>query len=311
MRDLPDLTLLCLKVIAKTPTEFINEKALDRPYRAYPKSLLNSSTQMMIDYISEAGRLTDAVFPLNSFDTGRTYLSFKNSKISAKYLIAVLKRCPLLTHLDVSGCFPIDDDVIAVILDSCPLLENLCIRNCRKLTDETLVSIQKESKCINILSIGGNINITETGLQRFINTYSLAHSLLELHVSGLPLTPGVLAAVGRCSSLRSLSLGYALLTSETFRAVMEQVGGGLEALSLAWAEAVAQRDIGGAGSSSLSSGDHDSLLDHVRLNCPQLVSLDLIGMKNVNTAALSQVIDFKYSQVSTLAGTTSICNACF
>ena len=135
MRDIPDLSLLCLKVIAKTPTQFISEKTLARPYQAYPKPLLNSCTQKIIDYVSEAGRLTDAVFPLDSFDTNRTFLSLRNSKVSSKYLLAVLKRCPQLTHLDVSGCFPVDDDVVSELLDLCPALQSLCIRNCRKLTD--------------------------------------------------------------------------------------------------------------------------------------------------------------------------------
>jgi hypothetical protein len=292
MRDIPDLTLLCLKVIAKTPTQFINEKTLERPFRAYPKSLLNSSTQMLIDYVSEAGRLTDAVFPVNSFDSSRTYLSLKNSKISAKYLIEVLKRCPLLTHLDVSGCFPIDDDVISDILDLCPSLQNLCIRNCRKLTDDALVSIQKKSKCINILSIGGNINMTASGLQRFINNYSSAHSLRELHVSGLPLSPEVLAAVAkRCPSLRKLSIGYAIVAPETLESFLQQVGGGLDSLSIAWAELV---------SSSSSAAPPAPLLDTVGRHCAQLTSLDLTGVKNVNTAALTQFIDYKYSQVGEL-----------
>lgn len=238
------------------------------------------------------------MFPVNAFDTGRSYLSLKNSKISAKYLIDVLKRCPLLTRLDVTGCFPVDDDVISDILDLCPLIQNLCIRNCRKLTDAALVCIQKKSKCINILNIGGNINMTETGLQHFIINYPHAHSLQELHVSGLPLTPEVLGVVAKqCSSLRSLSLGYAIVTPETFKGFMEKIGDGLEYLSLAWAESVLQQDIGGGDNNS-------SLVDLVRQNCAQLVSLDLTGVKNVNSAALNQLIDYKYSQVSNLCFTT-------
>lgn len=293
MRDIPDLSLLCLKTIAKTPTQFISEKSLARPYQAYSKPLLNSCTQMLIDYVSEAGRLTDAVFPLNSFDTDRTFLSLKNSKVSAKYLIAVLKRCPKLTNLDVSGCFPIDDDVVSDILDLCPSLQNLCIRNCRKLTDAALVSIQKKSKFIVVLSIGGNINMTDAGIQRFITNYVGASRLEELHLSGLPLSSAVLGAVAaRCRSLRSLSLGYAILTPDTFRALLEQVGAGLEQLSIAWAEvAVVQESL----SSLQSSVD---LLDLVRLHCARLQRLDLTGLKDVTAAALHQLLDHKSSQAS-------------
>jgi hypothetical protein len=294
--QLPDLTLLCLKIIAKTPTDFISEKTLERPYKAYPKTLLNSSTQMMIDYISEAGRLTDAVFPLNSFDTGRTYLSLSNSKISASYLISVLKRCPTLTHLDVSGCFPIDDDVISDIFDLCPLLQNLCIRNCRKLTDAALVTIQKKSKCLHVLSIGGDINMTDTGLQQFISNYPHAHTLVELHISGLPITPGVLSAIAkRCPALVKFSIGYAVITQQTFRSFVEKSGSELEFLSLAWAESVAQVD-------AVSS----EFLDHVGQYCAKLVSLDITGVKNVNLLAITQFVDYKYSQVSTLHYITSI-----
>mmetsp|Transcript_2498 Transcript_2498/g.4538 ORF Transcript_2498/g.4538 Transcript_2498/m.4538 type:complete len:339 (+) Transcript_2498:44-1060(+) len=302
MRDIPDLSLLCLKVIAKTPTQFINEKSLARPYQAYPRSLLNSCTQMIIDYVSEAGRLTDAVFPLGSFDTDRTHLSLRNSKVSVQYLTAVLKRCPQLTSLDISGCFPIDDDVISDVLDLCPLLENLCIRNCRKLTDTALITLQKKSKHLTVLSIGGNINLTDNGLQRFINQFSGAPRLLELHVSGLPLSPALLAAIAkRCTSLRNISIGYAILTTETFRSFIEQVGPGLDQLSIAWVEGAVTHHAAGP-SSSVSLGSGADFLDLVRTCCPLLTVLDLTGVKSVNAAALQQFLDFKYTQMEKFPG---------
>lgn len=297
VRDIPDLSVLCLKVLAKTPTQFINEKTLKRPFAAYPHSLLTSCTQEIIDYVSEAGRLSDAVFPIDSFNTNRSYLSLKNSKVSSKYILAVLKLCPQLTHLDISGCLPVDDDVVCEVLDLCPSLQNLCVRNCRKLTDEALESITKKAKHITILSIGGNINMTDSGLQRFLRQYPLSSSLQELHVSGLPLSPTVLTAIAQCCPhLRALSLGYCLLPPASLRSLIEALDQ-LQFLSLAWAEAVTATATPAAPTFSSTVSPLD-LLDLVRRLCSRLVSLDLTGMKSINAAALSHLVDYKYGQVS-------------
>lgn len=294
-RDVPDLSLMCLKIIAKTPSVYINKKALEGPYRVYPKPLLNSVTQLLIDYITEAGRLTDDVFPLDAFDTERTFLSLKNSKISCKYLIEVLKRCPMLTHLDVSGCFPIDDDIAAKVLELCPLLQHLFIRNCRKLTDITLTNLARNAKYITSLSIGGNINMTDVGLQNFILQYPNVGSLEELHLSGLPITPGVLENIGRnCTSLRNLSMGYAIITPQTLESFLDVLGDNLETLSIAWLEPLLlQHD----ASESMLSYSAAQFMDIVRRCCSRLVDLDLTGMKFVNLALLSQLIEYKYSQM--------------
>jgi hypothetical protein len=299
MRDIPELSLLCLKLIAKTPTRFVSEQSLARAYRAYSPELLTRCTQGLIDYVSEAGRLTDAVFPLCAFATGRASLSLRNSKVSAKYLLAVLQRCPQLTRLDVSGCLPVDDDVVAAVLQLCPALEHLCIRNCRKLSDATLVTLQKQAKSITSLSIGGNINITDVGLQHFINQYPGAPLLQELHISGLPLSPALLAAIAkRCENLRELSVGYAILTPETFHTFIEQVGAGLEKLSIAWAEVAVVNPLAMQSSSALQGPTAAEFLESVRTCCPLLTSLDLTGVKNVNSSLIQQFLDYKCSQVS-------------
>lgn len=286
VRDIPDLSTLCLKVISKSPKDFINEKTLQRPYQAYPTSVLSASTQMMMDYFSEAGRLNDDVFPIESFRTGRTFLSLKNSKVSVSYLLDALRQCPDLIRLDVSGCFLVDDDVIAEFFNICPRLQNLCIRNCRKLSDKALESIQGKSKHLNALHIGGNVNITDTGLLHFIKKFTRSNLLEEFHISGLTITTDVLDAIAKhCTSLRSLSLGYAILSSDIFKDFMEKIGSQLEYLCVAW--------VGPLNPLDTIASDY---LYHVSCNCPKLTDIDITGIKNVSISSLQQLIDYKISQ---------------
>ena len=296
-RDITDLSTICLKVIAKSPTDFISEKSLKRAYQSYANSLINTTSQLLIDYISDAGRMTDDVFPADAFATERTSLSLKNSKISAKYLLEVLKRCPKLKHLDISGCFLIDDDVVSNILDLCPQIQSFCIRNCRKITDHALVQISLKAAHLTALNIGGNINVSDKGLQRFVREYRNVQVLEELHLSGLPITENLLKLLAQnCKSLQILSIAYAIISPPMLESFMVVVGRGLKYLNVAWVEAM----IAPYTTEATTLNTDLDYIDIIRRHCPLLVSLDVTGMKNINFMALSQLLEYKHDQARTM-----------
>lgn len=93
-------------------------------------------------------------------------------------------------------------------------------------------------------------------------------------------------------------MGYAILTPETFHTFIEQVGAGLEKLSIAWAEVAVVNPLAMQSSSALQGPTAAEFLESVRTCCPLLTSLDLTGVKNVNSSLIQQFLDYKCSQVS-------------
>ena len=85
-REVPPLFEIVLKLIAKKPGIYMTESSLMRFNNiSYFKKEFDM-IQTLIDAITEAGRLTDEIFPLQLFRNDREILSIKNSKLTAKYI---------------------------------------------------------------------------------------------------------------------------------------------------------------------------------------------------------------------------------
>jgi hypothetical protein len=84
-REIQPLFITVLKNVAKQPLKHITESTVARAFSKDNITLIAKLNvdivQVLVDYISEAGRLTDDVVPAHLF-TGKSDVSFKNSKIS-------------------------------------------------------------------------------------------------------------------------------------------------------------------------------------------------------------------------------------
>ena len=295
VRDIPSLSVTVLKEIAKIPAKCVTEAALKRALLVGPKENVESYdlAQMLVDYVTEAGRFTDDVLPPALFKTGRTSLRLKNSKIGGKYIGKVIDNlCDDLIELDVSGTFQVDDPAVAYILEKCKKLQSLNIRNCRKITDKSLDVIIARGPHLVSLDIGGAVNIKEPGLANLVASKKIS-SLRELNLSGLPLTTESLLILGRSGQrLTSVGLGYTDIGEYALREFIKARGHQLEKLALHWM------------CTSLSKSDDpdykqistEFICDFLSYQCPKLTDLDVSGQKNVNAPSLQQFLDTKKTQ---------------
>lgn len=97
-RDIPKLSTLILKEIARSPAKYLSANcSLIQNSPLYSKIEGNFDVaQVLIDYITEAGRLVDDVMPVSLFQKDRTRLTLKNTKLSPKYVSKIIEQCPLL-----------------------------------------------------------------------------------------------------------------------------------------------------------------------------------------------------------------------
>jgi hypothetical protein len=288
VREIQTLAVTILKEIAKTPAKFVNDKSFERA-----REIANSGfdlSQVVVDYVIEAGRFTDDSLPLCIFTPDRTSLVLKNSKISPVYLSKIISRCPNLTSLDVSGTFLVDDECVTMILQMCPMIKHLGLQSCRKLSNQCLETVTRLGRNIDSLQLGGNFNITNDGLVNFLRTENVAQ-LVELSFAGLPLSDEVLMLIGRkCQLLRKLSFAYCICTEASLRTMLTQVGGQLESLSVAWI-GTALPDIADYQITS------DFIADFLPRYCPKLKDLDVCGLKNITATSLLGLLDYKLQQV--------------
>ena len=213
LREIPTLHVTVLKEIAKAPTKFVSEARLKKAFAIGRRQQLAEQfdlAQVLTDYITDAGRLTDDVLPPSLFKDGRTTLSLKNSKISGKYIKKIIDNvCASLLILDVSGTFQVDDNTVQYILQNCKSLKCLSIRNCRKITDKSLEFIVQFGNNLTSIDLGGCINMSYEGLNKFVQHRKMSH-LLELNLSGLPIQSDTLSLISSCCvELTSLGIGYA------------------------------------------------------------------------------------------------------
>lgn len=212
-KEIPKLSTLVLKEIAKAPSKYLSTESYQRALKIASGSKDKESdvTQVLINYVTDAGRYTDDIIPISFFDKNRKGVCLKNTKVSAKYIMKILDQCPLLEIVDVSGTFLVDDDLVINILQKCKNLKSLNIRNCRKITDISLSYIsglhpamKSTVNKIDSLNIGGNLNISEKGLIQFISS-SKASDLRYLYISGLSINDNLLYLISRkCLKLKGI-----------------------------------------------------------------------------------------------------------
>ena len=301
VRDIPSLSVTVLKEIAKIPAKCVTEPALQRALLVGPKETVESYdlAQMLVDYVTEAGRFTDDVLPPVLFKAGRTSLRLKNSKIGGKYIGKVIDNlCDDLIELDVSGTFQVDDPAVAYILEKCKKLQSLNIRNCRKITDKSLDVIIARGPHLISLDIGGAVNIKEPGLANLVASKKIS-SLRELNLSGLPLTTESLQILARSGQrLTSVGLGYTDLGEYALREFIKARGHQLEKLGLHWICTSPHR----SDDPDYKQLSTEFICDFLPYECPRLTDLDVSGQKNINVPSLLQLLDTKKTQSETNPG---------
>jgi hypothetical protein len=213
LREIPTLHITILKEIAKQPTKYVSEPFLKKAYAIGPRKQMAEQfdmAQTLVDYITDAGRLTDDVLPPSLFNAGRTALCLKNSKISGKYIKKIIDNvCTGLIFFDVSGTFQVDDNTVLYILKTCKDLRSLSIRNCRKITDKSSEFIMQFGDKLTCVDLGGCINMSYEGINKFVQHKRMS-SLVELNLSGLPIQSDTLSLIaGNFVNLTSLGIGYA------------------------------------------------------------------------------------------------------
>jgi hypothetical protein len=280
------LSVLALKVVAKYPTKCINESRMRKGFRCLPEDRHDEVVQSIINYVTDAGRMDDDALPTMAFRSTLKDLCLKNTKLTGAYFEKVIDRCcSNLETIDVMGCFQVDDVLLKYMLEKCPKVHTLSVRNCRKLTDESLLHIINHGLGITVLHLGGNFNMTREGVERFFDTHPRLKSITGLHMSGLDLTPSILAKVGKkCTSLTELSIAYSEVPEADIRALLEMVGSQLESLNIGWLF-------------SIEADTHCStdFLDFVGRVCPRLTHIDISGLKGVGSSMIENLVSTKHA----------------
>ena len=86
-KDVQSLYVTVLKNISKQPVKYGSETCYKRAFSAQNMELIGKLNvdvvQSLVDYITEAGRLTDDIVPARLF-ANKSTLSLRNSKISGE-----------------------------------------------------------------------------------------------------------------------------------------------------------------------------------------------------------------------------------
>lgn len=291
--DINSLKIMALQVIARQPSKCCGSDAImENAMKILPNNKKGTFdfAQVIIDYITDAGRFADDVLPISVYDSQRTRLSLKNTKITGKYISKILNKCPNLQAIDLQGTFHVDDDVVLEILTKCKSLTEITLRNCRKLTDDALNHLMTHGKHLNNIDIGGAYNMTSRGINYFMTRYSNIGSIQRLHIAGLSINNDTLVSLDRFHSLTHLSVAYGDLDEIALRTCLNKIGNRLEYLNISW---IATNS--GTTCYPLST---DFFVEFLALVCPRLIELDVCGVKNANASTLLRFLDFKLAQVS-------------
>eukprot|EP01041_Mallomonas_annulata_P001887 gene1887-3659_t len=286
IREIPLLSVTLLKSIAKAPLQFINEDTIERAFSICPINKRESAAQILVDYIAEAGRMTDDVKLL--FPSTSKTVSVRNAKLSGKYILNLTDRCQYLADLDISGCFQVTDETIGEILRKRPGLKLINFRNCRKVTDLSLRHVVEYGNNLISVNVGGNFNITGAGISEFLDGHQKIESFVGLHLSGLPLTDDhLLVITRRGQSLTAIGVAYANISEQTLKGLLQVVHARLEHLCISW-------------TTVNKEGDHfsNAIFEFLARSCPRLVELEVNGLRNVSVTVLQQLVDTKISKAA-------------
>ena len=332
-RDVPRLFILVLKEIAKSPSKYINIESYIKAKALYGEVCKDLDLcQLLIDYITEAGRLADTVIPLGIYEADRVSLHFRNSKLSVKYISEVIDICTnlevttalstssLIYHssfnskdINLSGTFQVDDKLISYIWTRCKNLKSLNIQNCRKVTDKSLQCLATPPSQLNALHVGGCLNLTENGLISFIKS-NIGSKLSRFFVCGISISNSTLMLIAKnMPNLTQLGISYANINEEHLKVLLQNTktasggtfGSQLEVLHMAWvgyrttstatANAVALYDPSEPTTATTISSDF--FIDFLPNICPILYELDVSGLKGVNSTSLAHYVDARLDLV--------------
>ncbi|CAI5730773.1 unnamed protein product [Hyaloperonospora brassicae] len=280
-RDVPALDKIVLKFISKAPRQLsviINDQTLARAHRIGrpAKSRTHKIKQEVIRALLLGGRLSDDTLPASFFHSSMTRVEVIGTKISTVFVEMVSKICPKLHSVNFSGCFRLTDEAIETLLKNCPEIKDLNIENCRKLTDVTLDHLRKFALKLQSFDIGGNFNMTISGITKLIEKHPNHSKLTKVHVSGHPVTDQTIKIImAKCRKLHSLSVGYCAITDDALIALLKKRES-VSRLCLHWNVAIT-----------------DQLLHYLGSEARNLQELNLCGVKSVSADCIVAAIHAK------------------
>lgn len=276
-REIPSLSSIVLRLISNKPLVYVTSPIMNPIVQEKIHRLSYDLTQQLIDSITEAGRLTDEVFPIEYFDASRVAISFRNSKLSGKYFRSFFDRCfERMTSVDLSGSFQVDDMTVSYILQKCQNISVLRLQNCRKLTENVLASIVDCSRNIKELDFGGDVNIGIQGVDDFISSYQFMSSIEYLNLSGLIVGDSTVSwIIRKCQSLKSLGIAYADISDQSLLRLLRAVGPKLIYLNLSW--------LSTTNMTLFPQIDSTLLFNTLVDSCRVLEEIDLSGLKTISS----------------------------
>jgi hypothetical protein len=119
----------------------------------------------------------------------------------------------------------VDDGVLIDVLTRCNQLKYLDIENCRKISDKGVDGLVCSKRKLDSINIGGDYNITNTGLKKFVTSFPNLRDLRHLHVSGLDINDDIIySIVDNCSDLTSLSISFADISEDALNTLLDKFG---------------------------------------------------------------------------------------
>ncbi|OQS07538.1 Hect-domain containing peotein [Thraustotheca clavata] len=278
-REVLPLQQMVLKYLSKRySTEILNDTTIEKAHRiADPaRSRTHKLKQEVIHAVIQTGRFNDDTLPTIFFHPSMTRIEINGARITTAFIERIARIMPKLHHVNFSGCFRLTDDSIRALLTYCPEIKELNVENCRKLTDETLRYLNEMCPKLNSIDIGGNTNMTIDGITRFVEKHPNHSKFIKLHISGHAATDHTLKVIAaKCRKIQSLSIGYCGLSDDALIALLQRRES-ISKLRLHWNTRITDR-----------------LLDHLARNCPNLIELDICGVKTVSSDAINSFLQAK------------------
>ena len=143
-------------------------------------------------------------------------LSFYNMQVTDACLVVIATELPMLTKLELSGCYSFTDEGLLVVAENCLRLENLALRGENfQLSEVSLIKFAQNCTELKRINIPDRVSITDAYL------YALAMNcpLLErfsVQDSSFISDDGVCAVLAHCWKLREISLGAGVTSKSIF-----------------------------------------------------------------------------------------------
>ncbi|CCI43003.1 unnamed protein product [Albugo candida] len=284
-REVPSLEQLVLKYISKAGKEvsdIITEETITRLHRISKPNKIrtNKVKQQLIHALLKNGRLGDDTLPACFFHESMAQIDLSGAKISSVLMEKFSAICSNIHAVNFSGCFRLTDNAIEILLRKCRELKDVNLENCRKLSDASLDLLRIHASKLQCIDVGGNFNMTIQGITRFVEKHPNRSRFHKLHISGHFVTEHALRVVmAKCKKLRSLSVGYSSLSDDAIITFLTHRKS-ITRLSIHWNGAIT-----------------DKLLRFMAIGCPNLVELNLCGVKSVSSNALLEMLKQKMKEV--------------